>query len=137
TRGEVEFIGRVDDQIKLRGFRIELGEIETALKQHPSIREAVVIADQRDGGDKRLVAYVETEGDKPSSTDLRGYLKKRLPEYMVPALWLQMEKLPLTANGKIDKRGLPPPDQWSVARAGEVREMTPVEELLAGMWMQI
>ena len=107
--GQIEFLGRVDNQVKLRGFRIEPGEIETVLREHPSVREALVIAATEDvADDKRLVAYVVGEA---GGSDFRAYLRGRLPEYMVPAAFVLMDKFPLTANGKINRRALPSPDR--------------------------
>ena len=136
--GNLQFLGRCDDQVKIRGFRIELGEIAAALRQHPTVREAVVLA--QDGhGEKRLVAYVTGDGDTRLTADeLRGFLKDKLPEYMMPAVFMLLDTLPLTANGKIDRRALPTPD-------GERRELdeafvasrTATEELLAEIWAQV
>jgi amino acid adenylation domain-containing protein len=123
--GEIEFLGRLDHQVKVRGFRIELGEIEAVLGRHPSVRQAAVLS--REG---RLVAYVAGEG---SREDLRGFLAERLPEPMVPTGWVFLESLPLTANGKVDRRAL-----GRIAPAPLDRDpaapRTPTEELLAGLW---
>jgi amino acid adenylation domain-containing protein len=108
--GEIEFLGRSDDQIKIRGFRIELGEIESALGSHPSIREVVVIARQNGSGEKQLVAYfVPSHETKLSSAELRRYVREQLPEYMVPSAFVPLNAMPLTPNGKLDRRGLPAP----------------------------
>ena len=109
--GEIEFIGRYDAQVKIRGFRIELGEIESALTGHERVREAVVIDRQETSGEKRLVAYVVAQrGDQTGAAELREYLKQKLPEYMLPAAFVQMVALPLTHNGKVDRRALPDPE---------------------------
>ncbi|HEV2436447.1 MAG TPA: amino acid adenylation domain-containing protein [Verrucomicrobiae bacterium] len=108
--GNIEFLGRVDHQVKLRGFRIELGEIEAALGQHPAVREAVVLAREDAPGEKRLVAYVVASTDS-TADELRRYLKDKLPEYMVPAMVVLLEALPMTPNGKVDRRALPAPDR--------------------------
>ena len=110
--GNIEFLGRVDHQVKIRGFRIELGEIEAALDQHPAVREAVVLAPQDAPGERRLVAYVVAEREPfPTTSDLRSFLKQKLPEHMVPALFVLLDTLPLMPNGKVDRRALPAPDR--------------------------
>jgi amino acid adenylation domain-containing protein len=110
--GNIEFLGRVDHQVKIRGFRIELGEIESALDRHPAVREAVVLAREDKPEEKRLVAYVVAEGEPlPTTTDLRSFLKEKLPEHMVPALFVLLDALPLMPNGKVDRRALPAPDR--------------------------
>jgi thioesterase domain-containing protein/acyl carrier protein len=103
--GEIEFLGRMDHQVKIRGFRIELGEIEARLLEHPELREAVVVARQ-EGTEPRLAAYVVSAGPKPTTAELRQYLKEKLPEFMVPSIFVLLEHLPLTANGKVDRRAL-------------------------------
>ncbi|MFT3868864.1 MAG: amino acid adenylation domain-containing protein [Nibricoccus sp.] len=109
---DIEYLGRIDQQVKIRGFRVELGEIESVLCQHPAIREAVVIAREDVPGDQRLVAYVISSGGViPSVLELREHLKKKMPEYMVPAAFVQLEKIPLTTNGKVDRKALPKPVQ--------------------------
>jgi aspartate racemase len=109
--GNIEFLGRIDNQVKVRGYRIELGEIETALKQHPSVRETVVIAREDQPGDKRLAAYVVPGKVSAITTiELQEFLKKKLPDYMVPSVFVHLDTLPLTVNGKVDHRALPPPD---------------------------
>ncbi|MCC5794469.1 MAG: AMP-binding protein, partial [Chromatiales bacterium] len=107
--GELELLGRVDDQVKLRGFRIEPAEVESALLSHAGVREAVVICREDRPGDRRLVAYVS--GDESAAGDLRGWLLSRLPEYMVPGQLVWLDRLPLTANGKLARRELPEPVQ--------------------------
>jgi amino acid adenylation domain-containing protein len=103
--GNLEFVGRMDHQVKVRGLRIELGEIEAVLSSHPEITESIVVAQQDQQGDKRLVAYVVSE-NKPENSALRSYLRERLPEYMLPQAFVSLPALPLTANGKIDRRAL-------------------------------
>ncbi|MBW4497711.1 MAG: amino acid adenylation domain-containing protein [Oscillatoria princeps RMCB-10] len=136
--GNIEFLGRIDNQVKIRGFRIELGEIESLLVQHPDVRSAVVIAREDTPGDKRLVAYVVPKQEPaPTWSDLRRFLFEQLPEYMVPATFVILEALPLTVNGKVDRRALPAPEfkpelQWSL-----VAPRTPIEEMLASIWADV
>ena len=111
ANGELEYLGRMDHQVKIRGFRVELGDIESALNSHPAIRESVVIARDSVAGDKRLVAYAVPVTAAPTVTELRDYLLKKIPEYMVPATFLFLPALPLTTNGKVDRRALPSPGQ--------------------------
>jgi len=108
--GEIEFLGRGDDQVKIRGFRVELGEIESIVAKHPAVRECAVIAREDIPGDKRLVVYlVPTAGAEPDTAGLRCYLQQHLPDHMVPSAFVVLQAMPLTPNGKIDKRGLPAP----------------------------
>ncbi|MFL6196328.1 MAG: amino acid adenylation domain-containing protein, partial [Thermoanaerobaculia bacterium] len=109
--GELEFLGRIDHQVKIRGFRVELREIEAALGEHPRVREAVVVAREDVPGDRRLAAYLVSTNGPLAVADLRGFLKGRLPEYMVPASFTELERLPLTPSGKVDRRALPAPDR--------------------------
>ena len=115
SSGEIEFLGRRDDQIKIRGFRVELGEIEAALAKHPGVREVAVIAREAASGDKQLAAYlVAAQGTAVSTTGLRSFLQQQLPEYMVPSSFTVLEAMPLTPNGKINRRGLPEPNAEAV-----------------------
>ncbi|MDZ7401244.1 MAG: amino acid adenylation domain-containing protein [candidate division KSB1 bacterium] len=110
--GNIEFLGRIDHQVKLRGFRIELGEIENVLHEHPSIQDATVIVREDIPGDSRIVAYfVPKPGESVEPGALRRYLRDRLPDYMVPSYMISMEQLPLTPSGKVDRRALPAPDR--------------------------
>jgi len=130
--GTLEFLGRVDQQVKVRGFRIEPGEIETALKAHPAVADAVVIARADGPGEKRLVAYLTMRNCvQPTAAELRGTIAGRLPDYMVPAAFVTLDALPLTPNGKVDRRALPAPE----VTEGEayVAPRTPTEEVLAAI----
>ena len=134
AEGNIEYLGRLDDQVKVRGFRIELGEIETILRGHPAIKEAVVAAREGEAGEKRLMAYVVAP-DAPTVSDLRGYLRTKLPEYMVPSVFVPLEALPLTTTGKIDRRALPAPEQTRPALdQAYVPPGTPAEAILADIW---
>ncbi|MBX7222933.1 MAG: amino acid adenylation domain-containing protein [Blastocatellia bacterium] len=109
--GNLEFLGRIDQQVKIRGYRIELGEIEVALNQHPAVRDTVVTAREDEPRVKRLVAYVIPQsGQTPAVTELRSFLKERLPEYMIPSAFVMLEAFPVTSNGKLDRKALPAPD---------------------------
>ncbi|HLM54863.1 MAG TPA: amino acid adenylation domain-containing protein, partial [Pyrinomonadaceae bacterium] len=109
--GTVEYLGRIDQQVKIRGFRIELGEIGAALAAHPSVREAAAAVHGLEGGERRLVGYVvAADGRQPTTSELRNHLKERVPEYMVPSAFVVLDALPLTANGKLDRKALPAPD---------------------------
>ena len=135
--GNLEFIGRLDQQVKVRGIRVELGEIESVLGQHPAVREAVVIPRERGSGEAALVAYVVSAQDRPPTRSyLRDYLKQRLPEYMVPAAFVLLERLPLTPNGKVDRAALPAPPPLEAA-GPLAAPRTPTEALLAGIWCEV
>ncbi|QHG18506.1 non-ribosomal peptide synthetase [Nostoc sp. ATCC 53789] len=135
--GNLEYLGRIDDQVKIRGFRIELGEIETVLRQHPQVFQTVVIAREDIPGQKRLVAYVVPHEPQPTTDELRHFLKAKLPNYMVPSAFVQLETLPMTPNRKIDYRSLPAPDLSRGAEDNFVAPQTPTEERLAAIWSEI
>lgn len=136
--GNLEFLGRVDQQVKVRGFRVELGEIETALARHPAVREAVVIAHADASGNKRLVAYLVAGEPRPTVSEWRAYLKEHLPEYMLPSAFMHLNQLPLNANGKLDRRALPPPE-WTRpdTRRGFDAPRNHIEETLANIWARV
>jgi len=137
--GNIEFLGRTDHQIKIHGFRIELGEIEAVLSQHPGVQETVALAREDTPGSKRLVAYfVSVQDPAPTVSELRGFLKEKLPEYMIPSAFVTLDSLPLTPNGKVDRRALPAPDQSRPDLEAEyVAPRTPEEEILASIWAQL
>ncbi|MFJ3670272.1 non-ribosomal peptide synthase/polyketide synthase [Streptomyces sp. NPDC090106] len=128
--GELEYLGRADDQVKLRGFRIELGEVETVLTAHPAVAHATVVV-----RDERLVAYVVPSGDGADSAVLRAHTARTLPDHMIPAAVLTLDALPLTPNGKLDRRALPAPD--FAAEVTDTRPRTPLEEALCGLVAQV
>jgi amino acid adenylation domain-containing protein len=136
--GVLEFLGRDDHQVKVRGFRIELGEVEAALAAHPGVREAAAAALADETGEARLVAYVVEEDEvPPDAPDLRAWLRGRLPDYMVPSLFVPLEALPRTANGKTDRAALPAPEGGRAAVEAEfVEPRTAVEEALAAVWAE-
>ncbi|MGH3768373.1 MAG: amino acid adenylation domain-containing protein, partial [Pseudonocardiaceae bacterium] len=138
TGGELEYLGRVDDQVKIRGFRIELGEIEAALVTHPGISEVVVTAREYGAGTKQLIAYLVADAESaPGSTKLRNYLSEVLPDYMVPAMFVALDELPLNANGKLDRKALPAPDKCVEPVVGYVPPQTEIERLLTEIWAQV
>jgi aspartate racemase len=136
--GNIEYLGRLDHQVKVRGFRIELGEIEALLGGHPAVREAVAVAREDVPGDKRLVAYVTAkQGEPPKVSELRGLLQAKLPEYMVPSAFVVLERFPLTPNGKVDRKALPVPDEGRPQLEDSyVAPRTPIEKMLAGIWRE-
>ncbi len=153
--GNIEYLGRTDHQVKLRGFRIELGEIETVLAQYPTVRESVVIMREDTPGDQRLVAYVSLREssatnhqptaepaakspEQPGSTELRRFLQQRLPEYMVPSAIVVLEELPLTSNGKVDRKALPMPDRSrSQLDHTHVAPRNELEQAIALIWQEV
>lgn len=163
TDGSLEFLGRVDQQVKIRGFRIELGEIESRLREHPLVQDAVVVAREEPAGAQRLVAYLVrkdgfrpsippgaaaapplTAGGRRSATwaaetipDWRGYLKNRLPEYMLPAAFVELEQIPLTPNGKVDRRALPEPEIVRSEEGMPIAARTALEETLVRIWSDV
>ncbi|MGH7869753.1 MAG: AMP-binding protein, partial [Candidatus Dormibacteraceae bacterium] len=133
--GELEYLGRMDHQVKIRGFRVELGEIESALNRHPRLRESVVVALTTEEGAKRLVAYVVAIDQPPTVTELRAYLGQKVPDYMIPAMFMFLPSLPLTTNGKVDRRALPSPDgARPELSAGYVEPRTETERVLSTIW---
>ncbi|HEU4883028.1 MAG TPA: condensation domain-containing protein, partial [Longimicrobium sp.] len=131
----IEFLGRNDFQVKVRGFRIELGEIEARLREHEGVREAAAIARESEGPDRRLVAY--WVGDAIEIDELRAHLSGRLPEHMVPAAYVHLDALPLTSNGKLDRRALPAPEGDAYARRGYEALRGETEQALAEIWGEV
>jgi len=137
--GNIEFLGRVDHQVKIRGFRIELGEIEAVLVQHPEVLQTVVIVREDLPGNQRLVAYFVPKGKQASSTEkLRRFLKKKLPDYMIPSAFVILKTLPITPNGKVNRRALPAPNQARPELDKSfVAARTSTEEVLAAIWAEV
>jgi aspartate racemase len=136
--GNIEYLGRIDHQVKIRGFRIELGEIEAVLRQNPAVQDAVVIGQEYDLHDKRLVAYVVPSQEQVLSTsELRRYLKEKLPDHMVPSAFVRLEALPLTPNDKVDRRALPMPDGIRSVEETFAPPLTLFEEVLANIWSEV
>lgn len=137
--GNLEYLGRIDHQVKVRGFRIELGEIENALLKHPCVREVVVLASEEKSGDKQLVAYIVSLTDQTPTTDeLRNHLKQLLPEYMVPSVFMLLDSLPLLPNGKVDRRALPVPE--SLRPNLTITYQAPqsqTEQQIAKLWQEV
>ena len=131
--GTIEYLGRNDFQVKLRGFRIELGEIEARITEHEAVREAVVTACEEAPGEKRLVAYYTPSADRPelSAADLRAFLSERLPEYVVPAVYVALDAMPLSPNGKLDRKALPAPETGAVAARAYEPPQGEIEKTLA------
>jgi amino acid adenylation domain-containing protein len=135
--GEIEFLGRVDDQIKIRGFRVELGEVETVLGKCPGIRDAAVIAKEDASGGKQLVAYfTAAQGSKPAVSELRRYLQQQLPDYMVPSAFVSLPAMPLTPNGKINRRELPEPE-FEKSPATFAIATDPLQAQLTTIWEEV
>jgi amino acid adenylation domain-containing protein len=136
--GNIEYLGRNDFQVKVRGYRIELGEIEARLRECAGVKEAVVVAREDEAGDKRLVAYVVAEERvEVSAAELRNQLSNLLPEHMVPSAFMSLAGMPLTPNGKLDRKGLPAPDQSAVVTRGYEAPVGEVETALAEIWQEL
>ena len=136
--GELEYVGREDDQVKVRGYRIELGEIEAALSTHAMVKEAVVVAQEVREADKQLVAYVVgVGGEEVTASEMRSHLRGRLPEYMVPAGFVMLDEMPLNSNGKIDRKALPQFDLTREHEEAYIAPRNPIEVELAGIWTDV
>ena len=134
--GNLEFIGRIDDQVKIKGFRVEPGEIERALADHSAVAECAVIAGDDARGDRRLVACVVAKGSAPETRELKQFLATRLPEYMVPSTFIFLKALPLTVNGKVDRDALPQ-DVTAESKEEFVGARGAVEEMLSRIWSDV
>ena len=135
--GELEFLGRVDHQVKIRGFRVEPGEIEAALRGHPEVHDAAVVLKPGPGGDPRLVAYTVRERTVDAPADLKAHLRERLPEFMVPAVFVELPALPLTPSGKVDRRALPEPAAARPEAAAYVAPKSELERSIAAVWRDL
>ncbi len=137
--GTLEYLGRIDQQVKVRGFRIEPGEVEAALRAHPGVGDAVVAAHPDGGGGTRLVAYHLPAGGaaRPTAAELRAWLRERLPDPMVPSVFMALDAFPLIPSGKVDRGSLSEPEAADAGAAGPVPPSTPVEEILAGIWAEL
>jgi amino acid adenylation domain-containing protein len=135
--GNIEYLGRNDHQVKIRGFRIELGEIEVRLRECDAVRDALVIAREDASGEKRLVAYVVADHDDQLASHLRAYLEAHLPGHMVPAAFVRLDAFPVTANGKLDRKALPSPDDEAYARAAYEAPQGEIEIALAAIWSDL
>ncbi|MDX6192063.1 phosphopantetheine-binding protein, partial [Flavobacterium sp. Fl-318] len=134
--GSIEYIGRKDNQVKIRGYRIELGEIENALSLLESVTQCCVLAKEDVSGNKRLVGYVVLEGSLNKEV-LQEQLKLSLPEYMVPMIWVELDQMPLTSNGKLDKKALPDPDNSQLSSKEYVEPRTDTERQLVEIWQNL
>jgi len=137
--GNIEFLGRIDHQVKIRAFRIEPGEIETVLVQHPAVLETVVLAREDQAGEKRLTAYIVSRGrGKLTASELRSHLSKHLPDYMIPSVFVMLDSMPLTVNGKVDRRALPLPDRTR-PELDEIHAVprNEIERKLAAIWTEV
>jgi acyl carrier protein len=138
--GNLEFLGRIDHQVKIRGFRIELGEIEMVMGRHPAINQVVVV-DKEISGDKRLIGYVVPKGDEAlNGGELKEFLRKTVPEYMVPSAFVFLQALPLTPNGKLYRKALPDPKEWGECSGGAedyVSPRTAMEQSIAEVWQEV
>jgi amino acid adenylation domain-containing protein len=142
AEGKLEYMGRADQQVKVRGYRIEVGEVEAALLKHERVREAVVLAREDGSGEKRLVGYVLREASEDETSELnagemREHLRQLIPEYMIPTVFVEMTEMPLTPNGKVDRKRLPQVEAQSRARREDKREKSETEQMLEGIWREV
>jgi acyl-CoA synthetase (AMP-forming)/AMP-acid ligase II len=134
--GNLEFLGRMDDQVKIRGYRIELGEIEQVLSSHSKTKQAVVIARAliSETAEKELIAYTTGEA---TAEELKAYLKEKLPVYIVPNYYVKLEKIPLTSNGKVDRKNLPDPEGTGMSKGNYLAPQTETEKQLVNAWSEV
>jgi acyl carrier protein len=136
--GNIEYLNRIDNQVQVRGFRIELGEIETILGEHDAIKQGVVAVREERPGDTRLVAYYVSKPDRDIvTTELRSHLRAKLPDYMIPQHFVELELMPLTPAGKVDRKALPKPEADGSLEQGYVAPRTQVEKVLAKIWGEV
>jgi thioesterase domain-containing protein/acyl carrier protein len=135
--GNIAYLGRADHQVKIRGYRIEPGEIENVLRTHPEISEALIVAQSDHSGDKRLIAYLTTRGRTPSTTELREFLRRSLPDYMIPAAFVTLDAFPLSPNGKVDRAALPTPDTETQRADQYAPPTTDLERKLVEIWQRL
>jgi amino acid adenylation domain-containing protein len=135
--GSIRFMGRKDHQVKIRGFRVELGEIENRLLEHQNIKEAAVTMGENNAGDYYLCAYIVTNGAAVKKPGLGDYLARFLPDYMIPSYFVQLEKMPLTASGKVNRRALPVPETMTTRAEGYEAPGNPIEEMLVNLWSEV
>jgi acyl carrier protein len=135
--GNLDFLGRLDFQVKVRGYRIELGEIESVLERHPEVRKAVVVDRTDSSGENRLIAYVVVDRKDDLIPELRKYLQQKLPDYMLPSAFIVLDELPLTSNGKVDRKALPEPDVSRNSESVFSSDQTPLERKLATVWSDV
>jgi acyl carrier protein len=136
--GSIEYLGRRDHQVKIRGFRVELGEIESRIKEAEAVGNCVVVLREDRPGDSRLVAYyVEREGQSVEISDMRRHLQANLPEYMVPQHFVELESIPLTPNGKVDRKALPKPETDGASEQGYVAPRSETEQKIAAVWQEV
>jgi amino acid adenylation domain-containing protein/non-ribosomal peptide synthase protein (TIGR01720 family) len=136
--GQIEFLGRIDHQVKIRGFRIEIGEIEAAILRYPNVQAVAVIVNQGTAGNKSLIAYVVPDSETMKVTQLRNFLKSQLPDYMIPSVLIFLDTMPLTPNGKIDRRALPAVQKENLGlETNFIAPQTPIETQLAQLWSEV
>lgn len=135
--GSIEYLGRMDQQVKIRGYRIELGEIEVSLMRHEQVKEAAVTVENNEQQEPILCAYIVCQDADGSLSDIKTYLKKELPDYMIPQCWMKLDQIPLTPHGKIDKKLLPKISQEQVERTFDQRSLNPIEEKLYHLWGEV